>query len=181
VHGEGMRESYFHGEWIKSWRHYYPDCHIEKIPDMPKSAQSRFIPHKPYDIFAVFGGKFYAMELKLRTQLRAFSVAEVKESQLNKLAEAKRNGAYSYIVFNYRINKITERQKKKYGLPEGRFDLVFFIDVDDFIKADKETWGKSIPFESFLKSICFKKMDKENDSWRIPVLTKIQPKGESGK
>ena len=165
-----MRESIFHGEWIRSWRHHYPGCHIVKVPDMPKTAGARFLPPKPYDIYAMWNGRFYAMELKLRTDLGGFPFKEATEWQINNLKEAKENGACAHFVMNYRVSAISERQRKKIGFDKKRLNRVFFIDVEDLAEVDSSLDSKSVPFKFMLESPLFKYIEKEGDFWNVPAF-----------
>ena len=165
-----MRESIFQGEWIKSWRHHYPRCHIVKVPDMPKTAGARFLPPRPYDIYVVWNGRFYAMELKLKTDLGGFPFKEATEWQINNLKEAKENGAESLIIINYRVQKISDKQRIKNDfLPKGRLSIVFIFTIDEFIDMDKNFYSKSIPvkmlFEPRVRTI-----QKIVDYWDIPAF-----------
>jgi len=161
-----MRESYFHSEWQESWRWHYPDCHIYKIPDMPKSAAARFLPLKPYDFYAILDGKFYAMELKLKTKLGGFPFKDVSEWQLNNLQEAKANGGKAYIIINYRI-KPTPKQRQRYEIKVAHLNTVFIIDVDDFRLAEKMPSSQSISFEE-LRNVY--RIYKKQGFWDIPSL-----------
>ena len=169
-----MRESYFQGEWIKSWRHHYPKCHIVKIPDMPKTAGSRFLPPKPYDFYAILDGKTYAMELKLKTKLGGFAFDDVTEWQVNNLLEAQVNGALAYIVINYRVSGITPRQQKGNGLVVKRINRVFIIDIRDFVALDKSLNSRSIPFKTLLGHMGhengFYQIEKNGDHWDVPKM-----------
>lgn len=166
-----MREKIFHDEWRDSWRFHHPGCHIIKIPDMPRAADARFNPIKPYDFYAMRGGRFYAMELKLKTQLESFPFKDVKEGQVNNLKEAKENGACSLIVINYRIQKISDRQRKKNDfLPKGRLNIVFMFEIDEFIDMDKNFYSKSIPVKMLFEP-WVRKMQKVGDHWDVPSLT----------
>jgi len=161
--------THFQSEWIESWRSYYPGCHVVKIPDAIKSAASRFIPPKPYDIYVMVDHAFLAMELKLKTRLGGFSFKEVTEWQVNNLLEAKNNGAISYVVINYRAS-VTERQQKKYGLQGKRFNAVFVIEIDNFNYFDKNLPSKSIPFEWFLDNENCIRLDWIDGHWNVPML-----------
>ena len=168
-----MRESYFQGEWIDSWRHHFSGCHIQKLPDAVKSAKSRFIPAKPYDIYALFQGRFYAMELKLKTKLGGFSFEGVTEWQINNLLEAKENGALSYVVINYRVNKISPRQQKTNGITDKRINKAFLIDITSFMTLDKTSSSKSIPFRSFIEcKNLFLQVEKVGDFWDVSKIMK---------
>ena len=142
-----MREKIFQDEWRDSWRHYCPGCHIIKIPDMPRSSNARFDPVKPYDFYAMQDGWFYAMELKLKTQLEAFSFKSVREGQVNNLVEAADNGAQAIIAINYRIQSISDKQRKNNSplLPKGRLNTVFIFSIQEFTDLDKALYTKSIP------------------------------------
>jgi len=167
-----MREKIFQDEWRDSWRFHHPGCHIIKIPDMPRAADQRFNPVKPYDFYAIYQDRFFAMELKLKTQLEGFSFKDVTEGQLNNLKEAKENGACSLIVINYRIQKISDRQRKKNDfLPEGRLNIVFIFDIDLFMDLDKRIYSKSIPVKMLFEP-WVRKMQKVGDYWDIPSLTR---------
>lgn len=170
-----MRESIFHGEWRDSWRFHHPGCHIIKVPDMPRSAEARFNPVKPYDFYAMHAGRFYAMELKMRTNTGGFPFKDVSESQLNNLQEARENGARSLIVINYRIQKISEKQVKVHPyLEPGRLNIVFVVEIDLFRDLDRQTYSKSIPlatlFEPFAAHGVIKNK-KDGEFWDIPTLT----------
>ena len=171
-----MRESYFQGEWIKSWRHHYPKCHIVKIPDMPKTAGSRFLPPKPYDFYAVLNGKTYAMELKLKTRLGGFSFSDVTEWQVNNLLEARASGALAYVVINYRVSGITPRQQKGNGIEAKRINKVFLIGIESFVTLDKQSASKSVPFQSlWVHASIFHPIEKNGDFWDIPKMVEDKP------
>jgi len=169
-----MRESHFHQEWIDSWRYHFPECHIAKIPDTIKSAAARFMPLKPYDIYAVLCGKFYAMELKLMTKLQGFSFGMVTEWQVNNLIEVAHNGATSYVVINYRA-PISERQQKKFEIQHKKFNSTFVITAENFDYLDKTTPSKSISFETFLGQGKFngfiQQLDWIDGHWNVPMIT----------
>ena len=84
---------------------------------MVRSQQSdvRFLPLKPYDIYAVSGGVFFAMELKLKTRIGGFPFKDLKENQLNNLMEVTGSGGVACVVINYRAI-VNQRQSKRYNI-----------------------------------------------------------------
>lgn len=147
-----MREAIFQREWMDSWRHHFPGGHIVKIPDMPRSSESRFIPRKPYDCYALFSGKFFAMELKLMTKIQAFPFNKVSESQISHLNEVTKCGGRGYIVINYRVSKIPEKTQAKYNLRSSKLNEVYALRINDFINLDIIIYSKSIPYVELVKS-----------------------------
>ena len=166
-----MRESIFQNEWIASWRHFYPSCHIYKIPDAIKSSESRFLAKKPYDIDALFDGRAYKMELKLQTKVGAFSFDSVTEWQIKNLKEAKDNGAVAVIAVNYRTQKVSGQAKKKFGL-DGTLNVVYVLDVDFFNSLDRNIYRKSIPFEDLHFNSEVLQVGRVDGFWDIRKIVK---------
>lgn len=164
-----MRESIFQSEWRDSWRHHFPKCHYVKIPDMIRTAGARFLPPKPYDCYAILNGKTYVMELKLHTKLTGFPLESVTELQIKNLLEARKQGAISWVVINYRIQKLTDKQKKKHGLVRSRLDVVFIIEIERFMHLDRQISDKSIPFREFVKNIR-PVIEKKDEIWDLSIL-----------
>jgi len=162
-----MRESIFQSEWKNSWYHHFPTCHYVKIPDMPHTAGARFLPPKPYDCYAILNGEIYVMELKLKTKPTGFPFGDITELQINNLLEASKQGANAWVVINYRIQKLTDKQKKKHGLSDNRFDFVFIVGIENFMLLDRQISDKSIPFRYFVEVIK-PKIKKEGEFWDIP-------------
>lgn len=174
-----MRESIFQSEWIESWHHHFPGGHVVKIPDMPKSSESRFIPRKPYDCYAIVHGKFFAMELKLMTKIQAFPFNKVPENQVNYLKEVKDNGGNAFLVINYRADKITEKTQARYGLSSSRHNVVYMMDIVTFMELDRSISAKSIPFIDLANLsivVAYNKLEKEKDKhWDLypPVYRRL--------
>ena len=172
-----MRETQFHREWIASWRYFFPSCHIIKIADTPYNPDTRFVPRKPYDLYAMLDGKFYAMELKLRTKLDSLQFEAITQGQIWNLKEAKENGALAYVVINYRESGMSEKKQKSRGLKSDRYFAVFVYDVDQFIWLDKNTTNKSVPFKAMRDHADFilleaGKDEKQGILWNIPKLVR---------
>jgi len=142
-----MKESDFHKEWRESWLYYYPDCHIVKVPDSIRSAESRFIPPKPYDFYLFYKSQYIAMELKLKNINRAISFNEVTEWQEENLKLVELNGGIGLIVINFR-GEIEEPKKKsstpKIGFSPGRHNIVMCIPAWTWRNICKMTDKKSI-------------------------------------
>ena len=172
-----MRETQFHREWLLSWRRFFPSCHIQKIPDTPFNPDTRFVPRKPYDFYAMLDGQFYAMELKLKTKLVPVPFEAITQGQLWNLKEAKENGALAYIVINYRESGIPEKRQKKLNLTSSRLYAVYVFDVDQFMWLDKNTTKKSASFPLIREyyDFCLSeagKDEKRNILWDIPKLVR---------
>jgi hypothetical protein len=81
-----MRESQFQAELKESFHHYCPNGIYVKIPDMPRSRTSRFIPQKPYDIILILPGRMIAMETKLLKKGKT-SISKSSETGKNMLRQ----------------------------------------------------------------------------------------------
>lgn len=74
-----------------------------KIPDAIRSPQSRFIPIKPFDMFILNGGVFYALELKyfkvqkLKTKYSSFPLSKIRDNQLRNLRSVANNGGRGFV------------------------------------------------------------------------------------
>ena len=169
-----MRERYFQDEWIRSWRHYLPDSHIVKIPDSLRGADARFSAVKPYDFYAVLGGLFIAMELKLMTKLGGLPFASVTEGQMLNLEEAFDAGGDGWIVVNYRVNEISAKQAKNADLLAYRsINQVFILNVGLFRELDLAISDKSIPVRRLVKlarADNIKTVDRAGEFWDIKTL-----------
>lgn len=80
-----------------------PGAFYFKIPDLPvfRGSRFRFGGRRPFDAFAVVGGKTLVMEYKvLRGRTLPFSV--LAPHQERALREAERAGARAYVLVNYR-------------------------------------------------------------------------------
>ena len=60
-----MRESQFQSELKESFYKQYPQGMYIKLPDMPRSSTSRFIPTKPFDFLLILQDMILAIETKL--------------------------------------------------------------------------------------------------------------------
>ena len=97
-----MDEKSFQLDFLKSCKK--AGFYVKKIPDAIRSPQARFIPSKPYDLFAVHDGQFYAMELKyfrpkeLKTKVSSFSLNRIRDNQLEELREVEKHGGKAFVV-----------------------------------------------------------------------------------
>jgi len=142
-----MRESVFQGEWIRSLLHFYPDAHTWKIPDMPRSAESRFVPSKPYDCYLFRNGKFIAMELKWQKTLTAFPFGAVSEWQVKNLQQVQDNRGFPFVILNVRCGSIPDKTMKTYGLTSARLNTALAIPISLFTAMDSTLDRASIPFD----------------------------------
>ena len=97
-----MREKEFQLDFLKSCKK--AGFYVKKIPDAIRSPKVRFIPSKPYDLFAVHNGQFYAIELKyfrpkkLKTKVSSFSLNRIRDNQLEELREVEKYGGKAFVV-----------------------------------------------------------------------------------
>jgi len=164
-----MRESIFQGEWMKSWRHHYPKSHVWKIPDMPRSAEARFIPSKPYDCFALLQSAFCAMELKLVTGIKSFPFDRITDWQMKNLLEVHENGGVPMIVINYRAQAIPERVQKKFLIEKSYLNTVLVFHPVTFNELDTQLEKKSATFGE-LVNYCDVQIFKEGKFWNVPKI-----------
>jgi penicillin-binding protein-related factor A (putative recombinase) len=175
--GEEMKEAVFQSEWLRSFKTLFPYCHAFKIPDSPRFASDhlRFAPVRPYDCYVVIEGKFYAFELKWMKTLTGFSIDRVAEHQIEYLKEVEVAGGRGCVAINYRCNLVSEKTVAKLGLTTGkRFNFTYVLRVRSFIALSESCDGKSIPFETMLKTpyaMCIGKMKvKEENVWNVGKL-----------
>jgi penicillin-binding protein-related factor A (putative recombinase) len=92
-----MRESNFTTDVMRSLRRI--GAWAYKIPDAPSSKITglRFTAAKPCDIVACVDGKFVAIETKFKKKFSAFSVRDMRESQLVNLTNILRDNGNAYV------------------------------------------------------------------------------------
>jgi penicillin-binding protein-related factor A (putative recombinase) len=158
-----MKESIFVTEVINSLKEQLHP-HIEKIPDMPKFNLSksfyRFSPPRPYDLFFVFQGKFYAVECKMHKKKQAIPFSIVSSYQVERLMDVVFNGnSYAYILINVRIKR--------------EMNKCYAIKITDWVKwnRDHERYlnRKSIKLEYLVENSLAIKWLK-NGRWDIKPL-----------
>lgn len=133
-----MKESIFVTEIVSSLKEQIHP-HLVKIPDMPKfklrsifSGKElgimpewiknkmnklfyRFSPPRPYDLYFVFAGKFYAIECKIHKKKQAIPFSIVSDYQVEQLKDVVNNGSgYAYVLINIRIER---KLNKAYAIP----------------------------------------------------------------
>ena len=98
-----MRESEFTSEVMRSlraqdiWAHKIADAPISKIKGM------KFTLTKPCDIVACANGNFIAIETKQIKKWRAFSIKDMRPSQIVNLSQVVKAGGQAFIFLNVRI------------------------------------------------------------------------------
>ena len=177
-----MRESYFHREWMESWLKQRPGSHVVKIPDMPRgpksSAETRFNPIKPFDIYVMDDGVFYALELKLHITFSAFPFKKVTENQINSLLEVEKNNGIGAVVINYRTNKISKKATNEWGILPP-FNMVYVIRGSTFSALDHNTPAASLSIHDLLHDelIIQIKWMSANGVWDLAPLFEAVKKG----
>ena len=73
-----------------------------KIPDSPHLGTARFDPPKPFDIFYVADSYPYAIEAKSIDGYRAFSLRDMRPSQIENLTDFDMAGGMAYVFLNIR-------------------------------------------------------------------------------
>lgn len=109
-----MKEVNFNSIMVRSLRNI--SLHAHKIPDMPfRGNGTRFIPQKPYDIFAVGHDGFLAIEGKLvkpktKSTYSKFSFNKIEKHQFDNLIDAneRKMGVGVLALYIWRSNKIKE-------------------------------------------------------------------------
>lgn len=151
-----MRERVFQGEIEKSFRLLRGLAHYQKIPDSfpPPPAKCwkcgnivkpkmTFTPPKPYDGYAVVkGGWFLAIEFKMLTTGRSWSMDLLNPNQVKNLLEVARSGGYAWIWINYRTKE------------KPRYNEVFCLTIDQFLRYRSELDRKSIPLGQLMEECC---------------------------
>jgi len=167
-----MRESIFQKEWLSSWLHHVPFAHVWKIPDAPRSAESRFIPPKPYDCYALVAGRFVAMELKWQKTVSSFPFSSVSDWQLQNLRQVVDNGGSAFIILNIRAAQIPEKTAKRCGLEGRRLNIALPISVQFYDDMDRAHQRASIPFEDLYYNSRIEKIewDSKTGAWDIPAF-----------
>ena len=130
--GSGVRvdEKTFQNDFLISCQQ--ANFYVKKIPDAVRSPQSRFIPQKPFDLFALNNGKFYALELKylkvkkLKTKYSSFPLSKIRDVQLDNLRQIEQHGGKGFIVICTDISAV--------DTPEDA--VAFFIPISE-IKTNK--------------------------------------------
>jgi penicillin-binding protein-related factor A (putative recombinase) len=135
---------------------------------MPRSAEARFIPPKPYDCFALYGGLYHAMELKLMTKIQSFAFDRVTDWQLKNLLEVHFAEGFGSVVINYRVSSIPERHQKKFSLGK-RINTVFCFGINSFIAMDEAITNKSATYGQLVE-YCDEQLFKQDGFWDIPKL-----------
>ena len=109
---------------------YYLRLHDSSIGFDIKNSTQRFALKSPYDTILCKNGQMYAIELK-SCGGTSFSYkgdnAYIKMRQVEELIKAKRAGAISYLVLNFR-----------------KYEKTYAIDPDDFVDFINATNKKSI-------------------------------------
>lgn len=100
-----MREATFTTELIRSFRK--DKSWIYKIPDAPTSRLTglRFTASKPCDLVLCLGGKFVAIECKQIKKWKAFSIGDMRTSQIVNLPAVIKSGGRAFVFLNVRIAK----------------------------------------------------------------------------
>lgn len=119
-----MREAIFRSELVKSIRSLYPGVHCQVIPDSPFTGGTSFQHKKPYDVFALQGGNFHAMELKQQRKGLSLPLSRVEEHQQFYLQQVEHAGGFGWVVVNYRTS-LSERQRKVFGT--ARLNKAFMV------------------------------------------------------
>jgi penicillin-binding protein-related factor A (putative recombinase) len=127
-----MKESNFASE-IKKACDYFNIFYC-KIPDA--YGMERFSPPKPFDSFLINDGTIYCLEFKMIKTKTAFPFDKVKGHQIKGLYDAYKNGAFSYVIVNYRMK---------------RYNKAFYIPIDEFYELKHYATRKSIPFKEIEK------------------------------
>ena len=173
-----MRETHFQQEWHKSWVRHHPSAHMIKIPDMPRTSDTRFNPVKPYDFYCFDGGVFFAMELKLQTHFGVFPFRAVTEGQLRNLLSVETNSGISLVVINYRIAKASKKAKKDWGIDDG-FNVSYVMKGSTFDGFDRNMNSKNIPVDVLFHDpgiLCLKWLPA-NEVWDMEPLFSAVRKG----
>lgn len=86
-----------------------------KIPDVPHmlAKQARFNPAKPFDCFALAGGRFHALELKQVRSGLSMSLAELRDHQEDALLAVEAQGGVGWVVCNFRVRLSATQQRKR--------------------------------------------------------------------
>jgi len=173
-----LKERIFITEWKNSIRVYFPNAHVFKIPDQPmfSGVESRFTLAKPYDLFALIKGKFFAFECKLMRTLTAFPFDRVAEHQLESLWEVKRAGGFAYVVINYRCDSVPEKTTRKFSLESKRYMKVFLFDIDNFDKLSAGISAASLSFEAVLahgKIFNRGSLGRDKGGWDVSKLSDV--------
>ncbi len=115
--------------------------HYEKIPDMPRSKFTRFLVNKPYDWYCLYKNKWFCVENKVWKFHNAWPYEKIAEHQIEKLYEAYKNGALSYVFLNIRYGRSKKRVCKLFAIHIIAFEKLYVR----YVKSDK----KSIPLIEF--------------------------------
>jgi len=172
-----MRETVFQKEWRTSFMYWYPKVHFVKVPDMPRVGDSRFVPRKPYDCYAVVDGRFMAFELKWMKSLTGFAFDNVTTYQIDSLMEVYQNGGGAYIVINYRKYDVSEKHQKQFEVMK-RVNFVAIMDVMHFVALDESGDSASIPFQQILddENILIVPKKRGEEYWNFErILSYITP------
>ena len=73
-----------------------------KIPDNPHLGTARFDLPKPFDILYVTSGNAYSIEAKAMNRYRAFSLRDIRPSQIDNMTAFDDAGGLSYVFLNIR-------------------------------------------------------------------------------
>lgn len=136
-----------------------PHWFVHKLMDMPNAvrAVTRFMPSKPFDIFAFIHGKGVGIETKLLKKWKGFSISYLRENQIEALDEVLMAGGRAFVFVHVcipanvvegtkRVNRLIIldwakwnqkliRKKDLINYPyiegkKGKFDLSsFFLDI----------------------------------------------------
>lgn len=130
-----MNERNFGRIFRRDWFYFFPDSHFIKIPDSIRGSKHRFIPFKPYDNYALFEKKFFALELKYQRNFRAIPFKHFH--QTDALLKVRENGGKSY----YGIGIESEKGEELFRLykQEGKYRMMFFLNPDYPRKWEERT------------------------------------------
>lgn len=139
-------ETRFKSELKESVETIYPDGFYCKIPDMPRTSQSRFIPEKPFDVILAFNRKVVGIELKAHTKHTAWPFDTVRENQIEGLLRFERNGgdnAFACVLVNVR-----------YGRGKARVNFARVFTIYEYLSLRDNSERKSLPINEMQKGLC---------------------------
>ena len=156
-------ETLFQSALRDSLCYYYPGAFYLKIPDAVRSAQTRFIPCKPFDI--VFGHRrtgFVAIETKSHIVTDAWPLDKVEPHQVDGLRGFIHAGGIGFILLQIKLGKGKKKIEYAVGFKPSTFDRM----AEEY----KVNIGrKSVPI-SDLSKWADMRIDKVRDLWPVMEL-----------